>query len=258
MAFASQAKRTINRYSGGYTYDGTASSGYCSEGGYCSDRSTGSCYIGRRDSCFGCKGPHPYIKNGVVVCPNADQQGVHAAAQAAYDKWLEKSRACRQKRKAKESKPTYAGLSEANKKLVRNKALAMMASGGGGTPARDSSTPQCKKPMILIADIVVLSAATATHGILPAPIVSDFPHIQLQLGSTLDDPDCPIVHCVVDTATALSTGNFRFVAAVEKRYPHCVTKLFVPKDYNPIVLSGIVQRGGKSVTTKLTVGFQFH
>jgi hypothetical protein len=35
-------------------------------------------------------------------------------------------------------------------------------------------------------------------------------------------------------------------------------KLFVPMDYNPIVLSGIIQRGGKSVTTELTVGFQFH
>jgi hypothetical protein len=112
--------------------------------------------------------------------------------------------------------------------------------------------------MILIADIIVLSAATATCGILLAPIVSNFPHIQLQLGSALDDPDCPVVHCVVDTAAALSTGNFHFVAAVAKRYPHCIAKLFIPKDYNPIVLSGIIQRRGESVTTELTVGFQFH
>jgi hypothetical protein len=124
----------------------------------------------------------------------------------------------------------------------------MMASGGGGTPAWDSSTLQCKKPMILIADIVVLSAATATRGILPALIMSNFPHIQLQLGSALDDPNCPIMCCVVDTAAALSTDNFHFVAAVAKHYPHCIVKLFVPKDYNPIVLSGIVQRRGKSVT----------
>jgi hypothetical protein len=66
------------------------------------------------------------------------------------------------------------------------------------------------------------------------------------------------VHCVVDTAAALSTGNFHFVAAVAKRYPHCIAKLFIPKDYNPIVLSGIIQRRGESVTTELTVGFQFH
>ncbi len=86
----------------------------------------------------------------------------------------------------------------------------------------------------------------------------NFPHIQLQLGSALDDPNCPVVCCVVDTAAALSTGNFHFVAAVAKRYPHCIAKLFVPKDYNPIVLSGIVQHEGESVTTKLTVRFQFH
>ncbi len=32
----------------------------------------------------------------------------------------------------------------------------------------------------------------------------------------------------------------------------------MPDDYNPIVLSGIVQRGGECITTKLTVGFQLH
>ncbi len=32
----------------------------------------------------------------------------------------------------------------------------------------------------------------------------------------------------------------------------------MPDDYNPIVLSGMVQRGGSCITTKLTAGFQFH
>ncbi len=63
---------------------------------------------------------------------------------------------------------------------------------------------------------------------------------------------------IVDTAAALTTGNFHFVAAVAKRHPHCVAKIFVPNDYSPIVLSGIVQRGGESVTTEVSVGFQFH
>jgi hypothetical protein len=53
-------------------------------------------------------------------------------------------------------------------------------------------------------------------------------------------------------------GNFHFVAALAKRYPHCIAKLYTPEDYNPIVLSGIVQRGGESITMDLTVGFQFH
>jgi hypothetical protein len=69
----------------------------------------------------------------------------------------------------------------------------------------------------------------------------------------LDCADCPILRCVVDTAAALMTGNFCFVAN-----PHCIAKLYVPEDYNPIVLSGIVQGRGESVMMELTVGFQFH
>jgi hypothetical protein len=107
-------------------------------------------------------------------------------------------------------------------------------------------------------DVPVLSAASPSRNILLAPIVLNFPHIRLQLGSTLDCPDCPILRCVVDTAAALTTGNFHFVVALAKKYPHCVAKLYAPKDYNPIVLSGIVQRGGESIITDLTVGFQFH
>ena len=112
--------------------------------------------------------------------------------------------------------------------------------------------------MILVANVVVLSSASPNRGILPVPIVSNFPHIHLQLGTVLDCPNWPVIRCVVDTAAALSTGNFHFMAAVAKQYPHCIAKLFVPKDYNPIILSGIVQRGSESVTTELTVKLQFH
>jgi hypothetical protein len=115
-----------------------------------------------------------------------------------------------------------------------------------------------KKPMILVVDVIILSLASGSHDILPAPIMLNFPHIHLQLGTNLGCPNCPIVHCLVDTAAALSTGNFHFVAVVAKQYPHCIAKLYGPKDYNPIMLLGIVQRGGETVTTKLMVGFQFH
>ena len=88
--------------------------------------------------------------------------------------------------------------------------------------------------------------------------MSNFPHILLQFGTEMGCSNCPVVRCVLDTAAALSTGNFHFVTAIAKQYPHCIAKIFVPQDYNPIVLSGIVQRGGESITTELTVGFQFH
>jgi hypothetical protein len=114
--------------------------------------------------------------------------------------------------------------------------------------------------MILVIDVLVLSSASPLKNILPAPIVTKFPQIQIQLSSDLDDLKCLVLRCVVDTASALTTGNFHFVAVVAKRYLHCVAKIFVPEDYNPIFLSGIVQRGGdgESVTMELTVDFQFH
>jgi hypothetical protein len=124
--------------------------------------------------------------------------------------------------------------------------------------AAAASPPGRKKLMILVANVVVLSSASPTCNILPAPIMSNFPHIHLQFGTELGCANCPVICCVVDTAAALSTGNFCFIAAVAKQHPHCAAKLFVPKDYNPIVLSGIVQGGGESITTELTVGFQFH
>jgi hypothetical protein len=275
LAFPSQAKRTLAHYSGTYSSnggasgryksDGGASSGYRSDGGYRLDRlggSKGERNIGRRDSCFGCKGIHPWMKNSMVVCPNANKPGICMAAQAAYKKWLEKSKACCENRKRNRSEVDYNKLSNAKKAKVKEAALASMliqvCNDGDTTPSKDDSSRSCtKKPVILMVDIVVHLSAHASCDILPAPFVTNFPHIHLQLGSNLGCPNCPVVHCVVDTATALSTGNFHFVAAVAKHYPHCLAKLYVPRDYNPIVLSRIIQSGGESITTELSVGFQF-
>jgi hypothetical protein len=78
------------------------------------------------------------------------------------------------------------------------------------------------------------------------------------LGKKIDYKSCPEFHAIVDTAAALSAGNFHFVSAISKTFSHCLAKLYVPDDYNLIVLMGTVQRSGKCITTKLTVGFQFH
>jgi hypothetical protein len=204
LAFPSQAEQTLARYlggcsfdggaSGGYKSDGGASSGYRSNGSYRLDRSGGSkeeCDIGIHDSCFGCKGIHPWMKNGVVVCPNANKPGIHAAAQAAYKKWPEKSKAHRENRKRNCSEVDYNNLSNASKAKMKEAVLASMSirvhNDGDTTPSKDDSGGSCtKKPMILMVDIVALLSATASCDILPAPIVSNFPHIRLQLGSDLD------------------------------------------------------------------------
>jgi hypothetical protein len=252
MAFPSQAETTLTSYSqgGGYKSDGGSSAG-----GYRSDDTHAS--MGKADSCFGCKGPHLWMRDKKIMCPNRDKPGVRKEADKAYKVWHEKY--CKkQEQHTKKRKEDYAKMSDANKERLKEAVLASM--GIKPIPAKsslDSPSPS-KKPLVFIIDVPVLSASTPTRDILPVPIMSNFPHIRLQIGSTLDCPNCPILHCVVDTAAALMTGNFHFVAALAKKYPHCVAKLYVPEDYNPIVLSGIVQHGGKLVTTELTVGFQFH
>ena len=49
-----------------------------------------------------------------------------------------------------------------------------------------------------------------------------------------------------------------FFASVAKHHPHCVSKIYTPKDYAPIVISGIVSSNAASITTELEVGFLFH
>jgi hypothetical protein len=61
----------------------------------------------------------------------------------------------------------------------------------------------------------------------------------------------------VDTCAALTTGSFHFFAAIAKRYPHCVQKIFAPQDYASIIFMGIVRNKMEAVTTKLEVSFLF-
>ncbi len=93
---------------------------------------------------------------------------------------------------------------------------------------------------------------------MPISIQSNLPHIVLQFGANLDCPNCPSIRCAVNLCAALTTGNFHFFALVAKRFPHCVAKIYTPKDYAPIVLSGILQSNEESVMTKLEVGLLFH
>ena len=60
---------------------------------------------------------------------------------------------------------------------------AVLASMQPGTPQAnqaskgDDSVAPCKKPIIFVADVVVLSSTSGSCDILLAPIVLNFPHI---------------------------------------------------------------------------------
>jgi hypothetical protein len=82
--YPSQAESTLSHYSSGYKSDGLS--------GYRTDNTNGSQGLGKLDCCFGCKGVHPWMKDGVIVCLNRNQSGVCAIAEAAYMAWLAKAR----------------------------------------------------------------------------------------------------------------------------------------------------------------------
>ena len=79
----------------------------------------------------------------------------------------------RQANKKRDRPVDYNSLSEENKAKVKEAVLASMApeaqASSGTVPP-----PAHKKPMILLADVVVLSSASHTRDILPTPIVSNF------------------------------------------------------------------------------------
>ncbi len=193
IAFPSQAENTLTRYLGGN--GGYKSDGGSSAGGYRSEDTTQS--LGSGDTCFGCKGNHPWMQDGKVLCPNKDKPGIRAKAEAAYQKWRTAMKARHSKdSRGKKRKVDYDRISPANKERVKEAVLASM---GIKPPAKTPDKPSSdsastsKKPLIFMIDVPVLSTPSLSRNILPAPIVSNFPHIRLQLGSTLDCPNCPIL-----------------------------------------------------------------
>ncbi len=193
MAFPSQAENTLTHYSGGN--GGYKSDGSSSAGGYRSDNTTRS--LGGSDTCFGCKGNHPWMQDGKVLCPNKDKPGIRAEAKAAYQKWRTAMKARHGKEgRGKKRKVDYNRMSPANKERVKEAVLASM---GIKSPAETPDKPSSdsaytsKKPLIFMIDVPVQSTPSLSRNILPAPIVFNFLHICLQLGNTIDCPNCPIL-----------------------------------------------------------------
>jgi hypothetical protein len=141
----------------------------------------------------------------------------------------------------------YHKLSVEDQKKIRDQVLAAQAN----TELVFMLTAQLG-PVSVLASVDAPFCRT-----LPIEIHSDFPHIILQLGATLGEPDSPSIRAIIDTAAALTTGNLHFFAKIAKTFPHTVAAIYAPKDYAPITLSGIVERNGESITTELSVAFKF-
>ncbi len=173
MAFPSQAETTLTRYSkgGGYKLDGGSSNRR-----YRLDDTQKS--LGKNDSCFGCNGPHPWMRNKKIVCPNRDKPGMCEEAAKAYQVWSD-NYCKRQEHRSKKRKVDYDKMSNANKERVKEPVLASM--GIKPSPAKSSSDspPPSKMPLIFIINVLVLSSSGPSRNILPTPTMSNFPHIHL-------------------------------------------------------------------------------
>jgi hypothetical protein len=241
---ASQAEKTISHYKSGD--DVSAKSG--------STASRGPL------RCYGCGGPHPWstLKNGIYVikCPNAGNPGIQDNAKKTIERIRNKQKKKQQDSQKKKNLATtnYSDFDETSKERIWQQVLQSVATASdaasvsssitgitGGTASASPGAGRGRgKPVIFMYDAQVLQTEI-NRPTLPVTIQSGMPHITLQLGTVLDNTESPSIQCVLNTAAALCTGNYHFFAAIAKRYPHCVAKIYLPEDYSPIILSGIVQ-----------------
>lgn len=224
----------------------------------------------RKLECFGCGQAHAWGKRDendkksyIIVCPNKDKPGVMEKAK----KQLEEFRARMQRNKSGSSSSgsrtkrkninsvDFSELNDEAKERIKRQVLAEVHTSTTAAPSNAAATSSPHRVFLMEA----VTLANTTRQTLPVTIEQTLPHITLQLGQTEDNTECAAIRCVVDTAAALTTGNFYFFANLAKLYPQCLSRLYVPEEYSPIVLSGIVQRStNEVVTTELTVGFEFH
>jgi hypothetical protein len=181
-----------------------------------------------------------------------------------YKKYLKRLKELRA-RCSKGRVADYKDLNPADQKRMRDAVLAIQGGSSQTSLITSSSTisSALPSPAVFVIHVpdnnaTVLSAAAPGKCILPVPIQTCFPHMVLQLGQVLGCLKCPAICCVVNTAAAINTGNLHYFVAIAKAFPHTMAAIFSAVDHNPIILSGIVQQGGASVTTDLTVAFQFH
>jgi hypothetical protein len=219
--------------------------------------------------CFGCKGPHPWMAGGKVMCPLGNDPRVRANADkeyAAYKKrCAERFRGRSDNRSDGKKKPRRSHPLDFTWLLAKNQTHmreGVLASNAAARPIAPANSPVVYYMLTVPAwEAPQVFAATSVphHRTLPVPISLAFPHIILELSSQLGDANNPAIRSVVDTAAALTTGNLHFFAAIAKAYPYTVHTIYTPKDYSSITLSGIVEDiNGASITTDLTVALSFH
>lgn len=214
-----------------------------------------------RKSCWGCGGDHSWMTDGRITCPRASDPAVVETAKKKYEEFKRSKSSGGGRRRGKRGNQDSGGDAPKKKPVLAADASSISSNTTSSvTTISTNVSGQVGGPQVFMLSlpVPVFSMTPPSRRVLPVPIQAAFPHITLQLGSVLNCGNCPAIRCVVDTAAALTTGNLHFFAEIAKAYPHTVASIHSPDNYSPITLSGIVQQGGESVTTDLSVGFQFH
>ena len=123
------------------------------------------------------------------------------------------------------------------------------------TSPSSASTPQSQVSQTFLLEVVQPPSEAPTAGVnsaparctLPVPVTTSLGHVVLPLGRPKDEK-LPGAICLVDTAAGLTTGTLSFLSNIACQYPQIVAKIYAPKDYTPITLSGIVSKDSVSYT----------
>jgi hypothetical protein len=229
--------------------------------------------------CYRCGGSHPWsvLDDGtyVIKCPNAADPKICKNAKATIDRIRKKYKKDNLNHEKKNlTTANFADYDNKSKKQIHDQALQSIAvSSGNGTSVNSSiigtgnaffsglgqGCGRGRGSAVFMYNLSVLTTQTSPIcPILPVSNQSLLLPISLQLRTTSDKPNAPMIRCMVDTGAALKTGNCSFYPAIAKRYLHCVAKVFLPKNYSPIILLGVINDDVQAITTDLSVVFQFH
>jgi hypothetical protein len=111
----------------------------------------------------------------------------------------------------------YSDFSDESHDRIRKQVLATMdASTSRADPVVAITKATSPGHHVFVADVFAVSSSSKTT--LPVQINSLFPHITLQLGVAADASENPHIRCVIDTAAALTTGNFNFFASIANAF----------------------------------------
>jgi hypothetical protein len=182
----------------------------------------------------------------VIKCPNAANPKICENAKAIIDRIRKKCKKDNLDHKKKKNLATanFEDFDDESKKRIRDQVLQSIAISSGNdtsptstitgtgnafTPGLDQGRGRGGGPVVFMYNVSILTTQTSPmRPILPFGIQSLLPHLSLQLKTTSDDPDAPMIRCMVDTDTAFNTGNHSFYAAIAK--PTCTA---LPKSSSP-------------------------